>query len=101
MESKSPERLASSEVASTADSTYPLKEHLKDPDLAYSFLSNVNNSRDVASVDLSKLRRKIDWYIVPIMFLCYTMQFIDKVSLNVSPPGVLPCAKLSPISMQR
>ncbi|KAI9670080.1 MAG: hypothetical protein M1829_004807 [Trizodia sp. TS-e1964] len=28
------------------------------------------------------LKRKIDWRIVPIMFACYTMQFIDKVSLN-------------------
>ena len=29
------------------------------------------------------LRRKIDWHIIPIMFCCYTMQFIDKVLLNV------------------
>lgn len=36
--------------------------------------------------DLKALRRKIDWHIVPIMFCCYTMQFIDKVLLNVSRP---------------
>ena len=30
------------------------------------------------------LRRKIDFRIVPIMFCCYTMQFIDKVLINVS-----------------
>ncbi|KAI9857528.1 MAG: hypothetical protein M1824_004788 [Vezdaea acicularis] len=28
------------------------------------------------------LRRKIDFRIVPIMFCCYTMQFIDKVLIN-------------------
>lgn len=36
------------------------------------------------AVDLSVVRSKIDWRIVPIMFCCYTMQFVDKVLLNVS-----------------
>lgn len=36
-----------------------------------------------SSVDLSVVRSKIDWRIVPIMFCCYTMQFVDKVLLNV------------------
>jgi hypothetical protein len=34
--------------------------------------------------DISALRHKVDWHIVPIMFLCYLMNFIDKVALNVS-----------------
>lgn len=34
--------------------------------------------------ELKALRTKVDWRIVPIMFLCYTMQFLDKVLLNVS-----------------
>ncbi|KAL2155729.1 hypothetical protein VTH82DRAFT_471 [Thermothelomyces myriococcoides] len=34
------------------------------------------------SIDLKALRRKIDWRIVPLMFLCYTLQFLDKVILN-------------------
>jgi hypothetical protein len=29
------------------------------------------------------LRHKVDRHIVPIMFLCYLMNFIDKVALNV------------------
>ncbi|KAK4039472.1 major facilitator superfamily domain-containing protein [Parachaetomium inaequale] len=33
-------------------------------------------------IDLAALRRKIDWHIVPLMFLCYTLQFLDKVILN-------------------
>ncbi|KAH8688836.1 putative MFS transporter [Talaromyces proteolyticus] len=37
---------------------------------------------DVESVDLQQLRRKIDWNIVPLMFCCYTLQFIDKVIIN-------------------
>jgi hypothetical protein len=34
--------------------------------------------------DVPALRHKIDRHIVPIMFLCYLMNFIDKVALNVS-----------------
>lgn len=37
-----------------------------------------------STVDLSAVRSKIDWRILPIMFCCYTMQFVDKVLLNVS-----------------
>lgn len=37
-----------------------------------------------SAVDLPAVRSKIDWRIVPIMFCCYTMQFVDKVLLNVS-----------------
>ncbi|KAL1610871.1 hypothetical protein SLS59_000508 [Nothophoma quercina] len=33
-------------------------------------------------VDIRRLRRKVDWRIVPLMFGCYTMQFLDKVILN-------------------
>ena len=34
--------------------------------------------------NLKKIQRKVDWHIAPIMFLCYTAQFVDKVSLNYS-----------------
>ncbi|RPA93284.1 MFS general substrate transporter [Choiromyces venosus 120613-1] len=36
------------------------------------------------------LIRKIDWRIVPIMFACYTMQFIDKVLINYAAVMGLP-----------
>lgn len=57
-------------------------------DAAWTFL---DRHRDVAgateddgkAVNIDALRRKIDWHIVPLMFLCYTMQFLDKVTLNV------------------
>lgn len=75
--------VGASEVARSARS--PSKQSLSDPDQAYNFLASVNASGDAAAqVDLGKLRRKVDWYIVPLMMLCYTMQFIDKISLNVS-----------------
>lgn len=34
--------------------------------------------------DDRKLLRKIDWQILPIMFLTYFLQMIDKISINVS-----------------
>jgi hypothetical protein len=32
------------------------------------------------------LLRRIDWRILPIMFLTYFLQFLDKVSLNAGSP---------------
>ncbi|KAK1762510.1 allantoate permease [Phialemonium atrogriseum] len=51
-----------------------------DVDGAWKFLDN--HRGDDASTDIKALRRKIDWHIVPLMFLCYTMQFLDKVIYN-------------------
>jgi hypothetical protein len=52
-----------------------------DLDAAYLYLAQHPNEE--TAVDLKALRRKIDWWIVPIAFACYTMQFIDKVMINV------------------
>ena len=38
---------------------------------------------DTRSRGIPALRHKVDRHIVPIMFLCYLMNFIDKVALNV------------------
>jgi hypothetical protein len=38
----------------------------------------------IANVDLKALRRKIDRHLLPYMFCCYVLQFLDKVMLNVS-----------------
>ncbi|CAM1501410.1 Fc.00g105720.m01.CDS01 [Cosmosporella sp. VM-42] len=69
-------------VITQASSTEGMSDHV---DSAWKFL---DHHRDVAasnvSVDIDALRRKIDWRIVPLMFCCYTMQFLDKVILNYS-----------------
>lgn len=51
-------------------------------DAAWTYL-NKHAGIDSSTVDMRSLRRKIDWHIVPLMFCCYTMQFLDKVILNV------------------
>jgi hypothetical protein len=58
---------------------------LKSIDEAWSYLNTQHHdSRDADSINIKALRRKIDRRIVPLMFGCYTMQFLDKVILNVS-----------------
>lgn len=35
------------------------------------------------AVDDKRLLRKVDWHLLPIMFLTYFLQMIDKISINV------------------
>jgi len=36
-----------------------------------------------SEVNAKTLLRKIDWVILPLAFLCYAVQFIDKININV------------------
>ncbi|KAL8946603.1 MAG: hypothetical protein Q9222_007023 [Ikaeria aurantiellina] len=56
--------------------------HGHDLDQAYFYVQEGNNAVEATPNELRALRRKVDFRIVPIMFCCYTMQFIDKVLLN-------------------
>jgi hypothetical protein len=38
----------------------------------------------IYSINKKALVRRIDYRIVPLMFFCYLMQFLDKVMINVS-----------------
>ncbi|KAK6516914.1 hypothetical protein TWF506_006798 [Arthrobotrys conoides] len=52
-------------------------------DAALAFIRQQRALRnDEIPVDEKQLIKKIDYRIVPIMFACYTMQFIDKVNIN-------------------
>ena len=55
-----------------------------DKDQAYDFLvkNQANSDNEATPTGLRAIRRKVDWNIVPIMFACYTLQFLDKVLLN-------------------
>lgn len=56
--------------------------YAQDLDQAYWYVHEHHAAAVATPYELPRIRRKIDWWIVPIMFLCYTMQFIDKVLLN-------------------
>lgn len=53
-------------------------------DDAVAYLKDHQNGALDSPVDLSALRRKIDRRLMPYMFCCYVLQFLDKVMLNVS-----------------
>jgi hypothetical protein len=36
----------------------------------------------IDAVDEKRLYRRIDWHIMPLMFFCYLLQFLDKVLIN-------------------
>lgn len=63
-----------------------------DLDDAWKFLRTANNTSEAAveAVNLSSLRRKIDWRIVPLLFCCYVTQLLDKVVLNYAAVMGLP-----------
>ena len=52
-------------------------------DAAWKYLNGQRDAAAVDAIDLAALRRRIDFRIVPLMFMCYTLQFLDKVILNV------------------
>jgi len=68
--------------ASSIDST-------SDLDKAYNFIQNVVTvgNLDTDSVDIKAIRRRVDFRLIPIMLLCYVMQTLDKVNINVCFPS--------------
>lgn len=52
-------------------------------DDAVEYLEGHSGVANIQDVDISALRRKIDYRIIPFMFCCYVLQFLDKVMLNV------------------
>lgn len=82
--------VAESETDKNSKSNGSYATRGRDLDQAYWYVqeSRSHNEDQASASELNALRRKVDWRIAPIMFCCYTMQFIDKVSLNVLfPPG--------------
>lgn len=52
-------------------------------DKAFVFIAQNREAEPQASnVALKVLRRRVDLHIVPIMFMCFVAQFLDKVLLN-------------------
>jgi hypothetical protein len=70
------------ETTSAASPTFRA-ERDDDLDEAFKYLHD-HTDAESAGIDLAALRRRIDWRIVPIMFACYVLQFVDKVVINVS-----------------
>ncbi|KAJ9306737.1 hypothetical protein DTO217A2_3724 [Paecilomyces variotii] len=50
-------------------------------DAALEFLQT-ENTAVMSEVDEKRLIRKIDWMIMPLMWMCYNLQYLDKVLIN-------------------
>ncbi|KAK4493727.1 hypothetical protein PRZ48_014912 [Zasmidium cellare] len=60
----------------------PEKPLFKDGDKALEFLQAEAEVGEADDIDEKRLVRKIDFMIVPLMFLCYLLQYLDKSLLN-------------------
>lgn len=71
---------------SPAPSDIEIGEIIKDvrnADAALDFLRHEDTSvRPMTPEDERKLRRKIDFMIVPLMWCCYCLQYLDKTLIN-------------------
>ena len=73
MESKDA-HVVGTDVSSSAPSPIP-NDHIKDPDQAYTFLQDIGAKDGVDSeLSIKAIRRKVDWRIVPLMFLCVSLE---------------------------
>jgi hypothetical protein len=55
-----------------------LEEPTKDGDEALHFLKNQHDVGTLTPEDEKKLVRKIDWMVMPLMWGCYCLQYLDK-----------------------
>lgn len=51
---------------------------IRDGDEALDFLRNKAVGDELQHVDEKKLLRKIDFMVMPLMFFCYFLQYLDK-----------------------
>ena len=55
--------------------------NVEEVDAALVYLKN-EGTAVMTEIDEKKLVRKIDWMIVPLMWCCYTLQYLDKTLIN-------------------
>lgn len=51
---------------------------VKDGDEALKFLAAEFTAGELSDIDEKALVRKIDWMILPLMWCCYCLQYLDK-----------------------
>lgn len=51
-------------------------------DAALAYLRQEGEHGTVTEIDETKFVRKIDWMIVPLMWMCYFLQYLDKTLIN-------------------
>ncbi|KAK5096549.1 hypothetical protein LTS08_007422 [Lithohypha guttulata] len=51
-------------------------------DAALEFLQQGGDIPPMTAMDERRLKRKIDWRVVPLLFACYILQYLDKTLIN-------------------
>lgn len=57
-------------------------KNVKNADAALDFLRHEGDVQPMTAADEKQLVRTIDWYIMPLMWSCYCLQYLDKTLLN-------------------
>ena len=55
---------------------------IRNADTALEFLRQQGEAREMTAEDEKRLLRKIDFMIMPLMFGCYCLQYLDKTLIN-------------------
>jgi hypothetical protein len=75
------EKRAADLETSSSPEPEPIVGEVKDvrnADAALDFLRSEGTVRQMTPEDEKRLRRKIDWMIMPLMWCCYCLQYLDK-----------------------
>lgn len=57
--------------------------YINDADVALDFLRSEGAAApEMSPQDERRLRRKIDWMVMPLMWCCYCLQYLDKTLIN-------------------
>ncbi|KAI8255456.1 Thiamine pathway transporter THI73 [Colletotrichum sp. SAR11_239] len=75
------EKSASSREAQPETIVGEVKD-VSNADAALEFLRQCGDVNPMTDEDERRLKRKIDWRIVPLMFACYILQYLDKTLIN-------------------
>lgn len=67
---------------SLAEPEVGVVKDIRNVDAALNFLHAEGEMREMTPEDEKRLVRKIDWMIVPLMWCCYCLQYLDKTLIN-------------------
>ncbi|KAF2448067.1 MFS general substrate transporter [Karstenula rhodostoma CBS 690.94] len=76
------QRLIGSVILTSAMNVDIVEESPKEGDEALRFLKSQHDVGRMTAEDEKKLVKKIDWMIMPLMWCCYGLQYLDKTLVN-------------------
>ncbi|TDL22854.1 MFS general substrate transporter [Rickenella mellea] len=82
--------------SSVEDLSHVDQSKLREVDVAIGIAAGHTNDEEISPEEAKRIRRKLDWHILPLLFLLYTLQNIDKSTLaSASILGIIKDNKLT------